>query len=104
MKWVKIYTSEEKGFDESKRYRGTYLHGILEGEKGFDIFSIDTDDTIPVGLNSFINKDNGKELVLMLWMNKDQTDKDIFRGYMIYVDDPDFDYCLTHYKNKSSIL
>lgn len=47
---MKIYTSLNDKYQEKFRYKGTYLHGLMEFKYQYDIFSFDRDTNYSPGI------------------------------------------------------
>ena len=100
---IKIYTSlDDTGmYNEEFRYKGTYLHGKLEIDMGYDIFCFDRKLDIKEGIHSFII--NSIPSTLFLWKG-DINLGSVWRGYLIYNNDEEFEWCKENFNNKKQFI
>lgn len=94
---VKIYTVQEEGYNNNFNVRGTFLHGQLENDRKYDIFSFDKDYGFEDGIHSLMVND--KECYFMLWTSDGRK-----HGYLIYKDDKDLSFCLDNYIDKKTTI
>lgn len=75
------------------RYRGTYLHGVLESEIGYDIFAFDRPTNFKLGATKVIIEATGRRATFFLW-------EGIFdyTGYLVYDNDPQYDLCRKNFE------
>tara|TARA_B110000116_G_C16627480_1_gene486702 strand:- start:492 stop:803 length:312 start_codon:yes stop_codon:yes gene_type:complete len=79
------------------RFRGTYLHGVLEKEIGYDIFCFDREVDFPLGATQLIIKSTGKKATFFLWKS-DEPRAERFVGYLVYNNDVDYDFCRKNFE------
>ena len=92
------YNSERANRDF--RFKGTYLHGVLEDEIGYDIFAFDREVDFPLGATQLIIKSTGKRATFFLWKdtNKDLLSRNAFKGYLVYDNDVEYDFCRKNFE------
>ena len=83
------------------RYGGTYLHGELEDEVGYDIFAFTTDVTFEEGINKVIIRKTEREATFFLWSVK-KSGMFPWRGFLVYDDDEDYDHCLRAFQKRKN--
>jgi hypothetical protein len=93
---LSISTSQQETYNNNNRYKGTYLHGQLESDMEYDIFSFDQETKFETGVHQVIV--NGVDCFFILW--EDGLFVDEFRGYLIYQDDKDLLFCLKGFLDK----
>lgn len=108
MKALTITTATEDGFKSENRYRGTYLHGKLETDFGYDIFSFDRKQDFDQGIHNFTLNVDGKEqdVTFFLWKNEHYTIRmEPWRGLMVYTKDTEYyEDALEKYKIQTDFL
>ena len=100
---MKIYTSlDDTGmYQEKFRFRGTYLHGELETEMGYDIFCFEKELNLDIGKHYFII--NNKPSTLFLWKGDEYMVSE-WRGYLVYDDDTEYDWCKDRYEKQKQLI
>lgn len=98
---INVVDYNDKGANLDFRYRGTYLHGELEEEIGYDIFCFDRPTEFKLGAHDLIIEGTGRPATFFLWEGDDMQE---FRGYLIYNDDEAFDFCERRYNDKSKMI
>ena len=89
------YNSERANRDF--RFKGTYLHGVLEDEIGYDIFCFTREVNFPLGATQLIIKSTGKRATFFLW--KDEASREQgFKGYLVYDNDVEYDFCRKNFE------
>lgn len=101
MKQVKISSMNSENFNSENQYSGVYLHGDIEIDKGFDIFSFDKKQDFNEGIHQL--EIDGKKCFLFLWKPEDKSLKLYYdwRGYLLYQNDSEVGECLSVYLNKN---
>jgi len=95
---VDIISMQDDEFEDDNRYKGTYLHGRLEKEIGYDIFSFKHKLYINPGEHHFMH--NQEEVIFYLWKTKGSDQE--YRGFLVYANDKDaVRHALGHYTKKS---
>jgi len=97
---LSVSTSQQETFNSNNRYNGTYLHGQLETDMQYDIFSFDQETNFEVGVHQ-VNV-NGKDCFFILWQGEMLVDE--YRGYLIYQDDETLASCLKKFLNKDEFI
>jgi len=97
-----ISTSISENYKDHNRYRGTYLHGILEREYGYDIFSFNQTTNFKEGIHDVTI--NGLECFFILWRSRMRSSISPWAGYLITKNDPDVGYCLNKYIKQSACI
>jgi hypothetical protein len=87
----------DKHANKEFRYQGTYLHGILEKEIGYDIFCFDRPSYFTFGATRVIIEKTGRMATFFLWKGWGGNQ---YRGYMIYNNDPDFESIRLAFENE----
>jgi hypothetical protein len=105
MKTIKIYVAiDDTGmYQESNRFKGTYLHGELEQENKYDIFCFSEKLELGEcgGLYHFII--NGRPATFMLWIGELSMGSK-WRGYLIYNNDEEYNWCLDNYNKRKQLI
>ena len=107
MKKVDVIDINDEGSNEDFRYPGTYLHGEIENEIGYDIFCFDRETDFKEGVNDLIIYGTGRKATFFLWVAKSQCYIGSiyeWRGLLVYDDDEEFEYCLREFNNRSEFL
>lgn len=101
---MKIYSAlDDTGiYNEKFRLRGTYLHGELEREMGYDIFCFEKLLVLMPGKHKFVI--NGKPATLFLWEHLMDSDRDKWRGYLVYDNDEEYSFCENNYEIKKQLI
>ena len=88
------------------RYRGTYLHGVLEFEIGYDIFAFDRETNFKVGATKVIIESTGRRATFFLWQDDMMNKKGLYdsRGYLVYDNDPSYDFCRKNFESKEEMI
>ena len=89
------YNSEHANKDF--RFKGTYLHGVLEDEIGYDIFCFTREVNFPLGATQLIIKSTGKRATFFLWKS-DAGRAERFVGYLVYDNDVEYDFCRKNFE------
>tara|TARA_R110002049_G_scaffold309180_1_gene518109 strand:- start:7737 stop:8048 length:312 start_codon:yes stop_codon:yes gene_type:complete len=99
---MKIYVSTEDKFKNDNRYTGTYLHGKMETEYGYDIFSFSRKKKFETGVHNFtIRNKNDEEVDVTFFLWKAEQPSDWWRGFLIYTkDEKAYRYCLESYRER----
>ena len=92
-----IYTSQDTKFNPDFRYHDTYLHGQLEKDMGYDIFSFNEKTNFCPGIHHIII--NSRQCIFILW----EADKK-YKGYLIYKNDEEMGYCIDKYLRKVTLI
>lgn len=102
---IKIYVAiDDTGmYKEANRYRGTYLHGELQDENRYDIFSFSEKLDLEEGIHKF--SINNRPTTYFLWKADEYwADKDKWRGYLIYDTDEDYEWAKKQYEAKEQFI
>jgi len=105
MKYIKVATDDK--YNDNNRYQGTYLHGKLESDFGYDIFAFDRKQNFDQGIHNFTLNVEGKEqdVTFFLWKNRLPNRGNPWRGLMVYSkDEQSYQYALEKYKIKTELL
>jgi len=88
------------------RYRGTYLHGVLEYEIGYDIFAFDRPTNFKLGATKVIIEATDRRATFFLWQDDMMNKKGIYeyRGYLVYDNDPQYDFCRKNFEIKEECI
>jgi hypothetical protein len=95
------YNSEHANKDF--RFKGTYLHGVLENEIGYDIFCFDREVNFPLGATQLIIKSTGRRATFFLWESEASREKE-FKGYLVYDNDVDYDFCRKNFELQKQMI
>jgi hypothetical protein len=85
------------------RFKGTYLHGVLEREIGYDIFCFDREVNFPLGATQLIIKSTGKRATFFLWKADGERDRR-FVGYLIYDNDVEYEFCRKNFELQRQMI
>ena len=103
MKNLKIFTAEHEKFNDKKRYKGTYLHGKMEQDYGYDIFSFERKQKFETGVHEI--EINGKDCTFFLWRPDEFKGVYGWRGFLIYANDSEArKHALFNYNKKSCMI
>jgi len=102
MKNLKIFTSLEDNFKPNNRYLGTFLHGKMELDYGYDLFSFERKQKFDEGVHEI--EINGKDCTFILWKSKEERNPYPWRGYLIYSEDESRSFCINNYKQKKEYI
>lgn len=91
MKKLNVINYNDAEANKDFRYPGTYLHGELEDEIGFDIFAFDKETDFGVGEHEVFIEESGRHATFFLWTGDHHIRK--WRGFLIYTDDSEYYYC-----------
>tara|TARA_R110002167_G_scaffold234388_1_gene439635 strand:- start:12477 stop:12794 length:318 start_codon:yes stop_codon:yes gene_type:complete len=103
IKKVDVLNYNEKKAKCDNRYPGTYLHGVLEQEIGFDIFSFDRKIHFELGATKVIITSTGRRATFFLWEVEDLRSRE-YLGYLVYDNDPDYEFCRKKFENKAQCI
>ena len=103
MKKVNVIDINSEHANENYRYRGTYLHGVLETEIGYDIFSFDREISFPLGATKVIIESTGRRATFFLWEGDSRRGQE-YTGYLVYDNDADYDFCRNNFELKSQAI
>lgn len=99
---MKIYTALNNKFREKFRYKGTYLHGLMELNYQYDIFSFNEHTDYSPGIHNLTIND--KDCVFFLW-ESDRPSECLYRGFLVYSDDEEsMKFAQESYNNKKQLL
>lgn len=99
---MKIYTARDDRFIPENQIQGVYLHGEIENDMGYDIFSFSEKIEPIVGITEL--SINNRKCNLYIW-ESEEVMLYKFRGYLIYSDDEEFNtHAKEKYKNKSNFI
>ena len=93
---VNVLSINSEQANEDFRFRGTYLHGVLEDEIGYDIFCFDREVSFPLGATQLIIKSTGRRATFFLW--KGDSRREGFTGYLVYDNDVEYDFCRRNFE------
>jgi len=101
MKTIKIYSAQDDTgmYHEGNRLQGTYAHGELETQLGYDIFCFSEKLDLSPGQYSF--KVFERPATLFLWRG-DRYAK--WRGFLIYDTDKDYQWARDKYLTQDKFL
>jgi len=102
MKKLNVVDFNDEGANHLFRYGGTYLHGELEDEIGYDIFCFDRETDFTEGAHEVLIEGTGRVATFFLW--KSPIENWGWRGLLVYNDDADFDYCNRQFKDRVDCL
>jgi hypothetical protein len=102
MKKLNVLDINDENANYKFRYRGTYLHGDLEEEIGYDIFAFDEDTDFGEGEHRVLIKESARHATFFLWKGDHSSSE--WLGYLVYNDDSDFYHCERAYLTKSQII
>jgi hypothetical protein len=102
IKKVNVLNYNNHDAKEDNRYKGTFLHGVLEQEIEFDIFSFDRKIHFELGATKVIIEATGKRATFFLW--ESNLDSREYLGYLVYDNDPDYEYCRNNFENKKQSI
>ncbi len=99
---IDVYSAHDDKYQDELRFEGTYAHGELETELGYDIFSFSRNPNINgQGHYEFII--NERLATFFLWKSEiDMGSK--WRGYLIYNTDKDYSWAKEQYKSKPNLI
>ena len=100
MKKVNVLDFNDEGANHLFRYPGTYLHGELEGEIGYDIFAFDIETDFQEGAHEVLIEGTGKVATFFLWKSPERQFD--WCGLLVYNDDSEFDYCHRRFRDRTS--
>ena len=96
---IDVVAINDENANSDFRFQGTYLHGVLEDEIGYDIFCFDRQVDFPLGATQMIIKATGKRATFFLWKDESRLqDINRFKGYLIYDNDVDYDFCRKNFE------
>ena len=105
---------ENPEYNDDFRYSGTYLHGELEQEFGYDIFALDRAIQFPEGIWLIQREDNRRMMLFLLWNDdqngfrqkeSDEKHRILWRGYLIYADDYEsVEHCTRAFNRRESTI
>ena len=98
---IKIYSArydDDPLYNEDNRLAGTYAHGELETQLGYDIFSFEHKPTYEEGIHKM--KVFNRPATLFLWKNRQYHPFHEWGGYLIYDTDHDYDWAKQEYEKK----
>ena len=101
MKKLNVQDILDDGVNQDFRYHGTYLHGALEEEIGYDIFAFDRETDFKEGATEVLIEGTGRVATFFLWASPSFSK---WRGYLVYNDDEEFEYCLRSFNDKKDFL
>jgi len=87
---VAQYSATEKLYDEDKRINGTYLHGNIQDDFGYDIFSFNEKKDMPTKPGIYHWIINEKPVTFFLAKRKSNKILSKYMGLMVYDDDKEF--------------
>jgi hypothetical protein len=94
---IDVVAINDENANSDFRFSGTYLHGVLEREIGYDIFCFDREVDFPLGATQLIIKATGKRATFFLWKaNTHRANK--FLGYLVYDNDVEYDFCRKNFE------
>tara|TARA_R110000803_G_scaffold52140_1_gene107429 strand:+ start:136 stop:447 length:312 start_codon:yes stop_codon:yes gene_type:complete len=94
---IDVVDYNSKKANRDFRFKGTYLHGVLEREIGYDIFCFDREVDFPLGATQLIIKSTGKRATFFLWKADGHRNRG-FVGYLVYDNDVDYDFCRKNFE------
>ena len=100
MKKVNVIDINDDASNDDFRYPGTYLHGELEDEIGYDIFAFDRKTEFVEGVNDVLVEESQREATFFLWANEGTFQ--LWRGYLVYNDDAQYERCKRAFINRDS--
>jgi len=83
------------------RYPGTFLHGVLETETEYDIFCFTKKTSFELGATKVIIEKTGRRATFFLWEG-DRFNQ--YRGYLVYDNDPEYEYCRINFENQEQCI
>lgn len=92
---------DNQNWNDENRFNGTYLHGEIATDKGYDIFCFTEKLELGEGIHNI--KVDDRECAFFLWESKLRGYVE-WRGLLIYSTDPEYDYCYTKFIEKSITL
>lgn len=75
------------GFNHEFRYKGTYLHGKIEGVYGYDIFSFNKETSFVDGVNLITSKRHNDLLFIAMFDVDEHCNINPSRGFLVLADD-----------------
>ena len=93
---------ENENWNSNNRFRGTFLHGEIESDLGYDIFCFTEKLELRTGIHML--KINEKNCTFFLW-EPESTLRFEWRGLLVYDNDvPSYDYGLKCFNEKEDCL
>ena len=99
MKTVNIISANEPNANFFNHYNGTYLHGELEEETGFDLFCFDREVKFDCGKTEVLIEVTDRVATFFLWAGEKG-----WYGLLVYNDDEKFQECVDCYDRKEENL
>lgn len=108
---AKVYVSiDDTGiYNEDFRFAGTYLHGELETQNGYDIFAFDRKIELDEGAHDFMI--NNRPCTFFIWKDehchtREKNGKIVkyWRGYLIYKSDEAYEFCKKNFKKREQLI
>jgi hypothetical protein len=96
MRKIDVINYNDESANDDFRYKGTFLHGELETEIGYDIFCFTEPSYFTYGATEVIIKRTNKVATFFLWRG-DKFNQ--YRGYLVYNDDKEFKQCKMNFEN-----
>ena len=97
MKTLNVRSINDETANEDFRYAGTYLHGELETQIGYDIFAFTEATNFEEGAHEIIIGHTKRPATFFLWKG---TYCAKWRGFLVYNNDYDYKYCKEQFINK----
>lgn len=98
MKTLNVISINDETANEDFRYKGTYLHGELETQIGYDIFAFTEATNFEEGAHEIIIGHTKRPATFFLWKGIHFAN---WRGYLIYNNDYYYEYCKKQFINRS---
>ena len=102
-----IKTALDEKYNYKNRFRGTYLHGYLEEQYGYDIFAFGRKKGFAEGIHNLTIIDNrGKEqdVTFFLWKGEVKPLAE-WRGFLVLtIDKKAYQYALKCYTERKQLL
>ena len=102
MKKVNVIDYNSKHANKEFRYEGTYLHGVLEREVGYDIFCFSKEQSFQLGATRVIIEKTGRMATFFLWRSLSGFRG--FRGYLVYNNDIEYNFCRNQYEQQKDMI
>lgn len=98
MKTLNVRSITDETANVNNRYEGTYLHGELETQIGYDIFAFVEETNFEEGAHEIIIGHTKRPATFFLWKGTVFTR---WRGLLVYNNDEAYEYCKSQYINNS---